>query len=298
MVKSNVVLMAIASGTESKEGVVFPKYTGVEEFTLLKINPTKNELVAMYKAEGRDVNIEEEPKYFGVNEDGINTARVDFYFKAVNNDMIVKVVYFLNNKLRVNKDDTKVQAINIYGETIWMPKENFLAKSLPENQQWFDIEGLRQAYEGEEVLTSLVKAFLSIPNKSFKKKDGTIKWLDNKQEAWCSLDKIPSYFRGDFTEIKGAFGSRPTNKIKFCLCVNTTEDNKQYQNVFKEMPMKLNVTDYSKLDLAIKNAKDNSGYPTTNFGAMPYNFQEYSDQPTALNAIASSESALPDGWGL
>ena len=84
--------------------------------------------------------------------------------------------------------------------------------------------------------------------------------------------------------------------------VRTTDDNKQYQAVYTQKFLKLNVTDYSKLDEEMQNRKAAGAYPTTEFSIEP--LHEYSVAATAFNSpendplgVGSAPSSTPwDAW--
>ena len=55
--------------------------------------------------------------------------------------------------MMMNRDKTKVQVINAYGDTGWLTAEQWKAKELPEYmvKNGYLTEGMRPAYVGEEV---------------------------------------------------------------------------------------------------------------------------------------------------
>ena len=288
--KSGNVFFAFGGGRESSDGVVFPKYIGVGSFKVLAVNPSKDEAEAIY---GRE--LEKEPEYTSTDEKtGTAQIRIEFIVQTIpekNNgiELITKVPFFLKNEARMNKDNTKVQVINKYGETTWVTIEDAQNKVVPESvASWF--EGpYRPACVGEEELTSFLKIYMNIPNKSYKKKNGEVVVLENLSDAEARLDNIVSYFTGNVREVKELVKIQPNNRVQLVIGVKTTDDNKQYQDVFTKMPMRSNLTDYSKVDAAIKEAKDNGMYSKTEFSIAP--LAEYKVEATSFSGTGAPASA-------
>lgn len=285
MNKINKVFMAFASGKESTEGNVVKRYIGVAPVYILAINPSKDELEKIYNTE-----IENSPEYVTETEVGAEGAkykvpqvRIDFIVNTVAEkcngiDMKTKVSFFLTKEVRYNKDRTKVQVINKYGETTWLPIENAKEGTIPENLSWFEPADFRPAYIGEEDLTNFIKAYLDIPNKSFRKKNGEVVEIKDKSEAEARLDNIKNYFNGDFSELKNIIALQPNNKVKCMFGVRSTDDNKQYQAVYTQKFLKNKVTDYSGLDKDLQEKKANGAYPTTEFSVC--DLKEYTVEAT------------------
>lgn len=297
--KTNKLFMAFATGKESTEGNVVKRYIGVAPVFVLAINPNKAELEKLY-----DTELENAPEYIGESEVGqegnkhkVPQVRLDFIVqtdpeKCNGIDMKTKVSFFLKKEVRYNRDETKVQAINKYGETAWLPVENAKNGTVPESLSWFEAADFRPAYIGEEELTGFIKAYLNIPNKSYRKKDGTVVELKDKSEAEARLDKIADYFKGDFAELRNVIALQPKNKVKCMFGVRTTDDNKQYQAVYIQKFLKNNITDYSKLDEDMQDRKANGAYPDTEFSVC--DLKEYAVDATDFSGgAASDDNDLP-----
>ena len=286
--------MAFASGKVSTDAVVFPKYIGIGTFQVVALNPTKAEAEKLY---GRE--LEKEPEYTSVDEKtGIKQVRLDFIIKTVpekNNgiELLSKISYFLKQQPRITLNGLKVQVINEYGEATWVTTEQLAAglNEIPEGvASWF--EGpYREAVTGEEELTSFLKIYLNIPGKSFKKKDGTVVYLENPEDAKARLENINNYFSGNVKEISDIIKMQPDNKIQLPIGVKTTDDNKQYQDCFTKMPLRSNTTNYSKLDAEIQSAKAAGSYSHTEFSMEP--LHEYVVAPTSFAAASPSTPVAP-----
>ena len=297
MKKTNKVFMAFATGKESTEGNVVKRYIGVAPVFILGVNPNKAELEKLYGTE-----LEKSPEYIGETEVGpegakakVPQVRLDFIVqtdpeKCNGIEMKTKISFFLTKEVKYNRDRSKIQVINKYGELTWLPIENVKAGTVPENLSWFEPADFRPAYIGEEELTGFIKAYLNIPNKSYRKKNGEVVEIPNKADAEARLDKIQDYFKGDFSELRNVIALQPKNKVKCMFGVRTTDDNKQYQAVYTQMFLKNKVTDYSKLDEDLQNRKSAGAYPTTEFSTC--DLKEYTVESTDFIA-SSSESDLP-----
>jgi len=292
MSKMNKSFMAIATGKESVESSNFSKYIGVGAFTVVGVNPSKDELEKIY-----GTTLENDPEYTSVNEDKVKQIRIDFILQSIpdkNNgiEMLTKASIFLAQAPRISKTD-KIQVINVYGESAWIDMEIAKTGAIPEGMEWF--EGpYRPAYNGEEDLVGFIKAYLSIPNKSYQKKSGEIVLLKDKREAEVSLENIDKYFTGNVKEIKDAIACRPSNKIKACVGVKTTEDNKQYQSVYSKKFLKYGITDYSKLDKAIKETQNAGALTGVEFSICPlreYNVEATSFAPSTGGSAPSAPAA-------
>lgn len=289
-----VLFMAFAKGQESKEAVGLKRYIGVAPVQIVAVNPTQAQLEKLY---GTEVKA---PEYRGkskVGEEEYNNIRLDFYVKTVPEkeedvELLSKITFFLTDVQEFNKDKTKARVINKYGEDAWLPIEHIQAGTTPDNMAWFDTSGMRPAYRGEKDLTAFLKNFLVIPNRTYMDKSGERKTIANLADAEAQLGEVAKYFNGDISEIREIISSQPTNKVKLCFGVRTTDDNKQYQDIFNRMTLRLRTTNYSKLDEEIQNAKNNGAYPDTEFSVEP--LHEYVVTPTNFSAPVATEK--PSGF--
>lgn len=298
--KTSKIFMAFATGKESTEGTAVKRYIGIAPVFVLAVNPDKAELEKIY-----DTEIENAPEYVGQTEVGpdgnkrtIPQVRLDFILqtdatKCDGIDMKSKVSFFIGKDVRYNRDGSKVQVINKYGETTWLPIEHAKAGTIPENLSWFEAADFRPAFIGEEDLTNFIKAYLNIPNKSYRKSNGEVVELPNKADAEARLDKIADYFKGDFSELKNVIALQPNNKVKCMFGVRTTDDNKQYQAVYTQKFLKNNINDYSKLDADLQERKANGAYPTTEFSVCP--LKEYTIEATTFEEVGDTSIVGPFG---
>lgn len=262
--------MAIKIGKQSEEGV-FKLYKGIGAFNILAVNPNKTELE---KLTGR--TIDEEPVYIGKDDDGNATARVTFYARTnadarVNNgiDLLTSFSFILTNTKRVGQTSGKIQIIDKYGRTAWATPEDVSNKTVPQYSKGpANISSdYRTAVVGEEFLINFLIKWLNIPSPA-NYKDGV--WIDkeNLEDSEVTLN-ISKIFSGDVSELKEVVKVASEYVVKAAVGIRTTDDGKQYQAVFTREFAKNAVTDYSKLDAAITEFKNNGGAPNTEYDINP-----------------------------
>ena len=177
--------MSIIKGDKRAPIEEFVKKVGLVEVNVVAINPTLKE-----KEEILGHNIEddaEEPDYTGTSKDGNPYLRVDVWLKrdSEENQDFFKAVFFLEDKVRVNKDETKTQFINNIGNCSWADEE----ENLP---AWFAKRDFREAKNGEEDFYNFLRTWLGALD---YRKDTTELVLD-----WKALMK------GDVSDLKEQIG--------------------------------------------------------------------------------------------
>lgn len=293
MKKTNFAFMAFGKGQESTEGNVVKMYTGVAPVFILGVNPNKAELEKLYNTQ-----FEKEPEYISEIEVGedrhkVQNVRLDFIVKTDAEkcngvEIITKVVFFIRNEYRYNRDKTKVQVIDKYGRTAWVTIEQAKAHEIPmyKNGPANLDKDYRPAYHGEEELTDFIKSYLNIPN-VMKYVNNTWIMVDNPSDCEARLEDINSYFKDDFKELKEVIALQPNNKIKVLFGVRTTDDNRQYQTVYTQMFLRNNITNYSKLDANLQERKAAGAYPTTEF--IVGDLKEYNVEPTNFSNTTAND---------
>ena len=73
----------------------------------------------------------------------------------------------------------------------------------------------------------------------------------------------------------------PNNKVKVLFGVRTTDDNKQYQDVYTKMFLSNATSSYDRLSKDVQDRKDNGSYPNTEF--VVADLQEYEIKATNFN---------------
>ena len=300
MENKNFSFMAFGKTQVSKEATEIKRYTGVGSVFVVGVNPNKAELEKLY-----DRELDKDPEYL-TEKDGVTSARIDFIIKTdptakCSNgiELLTKFSMFIRNEYRFNKDKTKVQVIDKYGRTAWVTKEQAKAHEIPvyKNGPANIDKDYRPAYVGEEDITNFLKLFLGIPNpEKWVKNEETgrrevVGLVDNPQDCECRLENIEDYFKGKFNEIKGAINLMPNNKIKVLFGVRTTDDGKQYQDVYTRKFLSNAVSVYDKLAEDVQSNKDNGAYPNTEF--VIADLQEYTVQATNFNNTNNDNGDMP-----
>ena len=300
MENKNFSFMAFGKTQESKEATEIKRYTGVGSVFVVGVNPNKAELEKLY-----DRELDKDPEYL-TEKDGVTSARIDFIIKTdptakCSNgiELLTKFSMFIRNEYRFNKDKTKVQVIDKYGRTAWVTKEQAKAHEIPvyKNGPANIDKDYRPAYVGEEDITNFLKLFLGISNvEKWVKNEATgrrevVGLVDNPQDCECRLENIEDYFKGKFNEIKGAINLMPNNKIKVLFGVRTTDEGKQYQDVYTRKFLSNTVSVYDKLAEDVQTNKDNGAYPNTEF--VVADLQEYTVQATNFNNTNNNNGDMP-----
>ena len=292
----NFSFMAFSTGKATSEGGEIKRYVGVAPVKVLAVNPDKATLEKLY-----NTTLESAPEYLSVQSD-VQTARIDLIVKtdadkAEGIDLTTKVVYFIRNEYRFNKDKTKVQVIDKYGRTAWVTKAQLDTHEIPmyTNGPANLDKDYRPCYVGEEDFTNFIKAYLNIPNVQ-KYENGKWVMVDNPAECEARLDNIKKIFSGDFSELKEIMSYQPENKVKVLFGVRTTDDGKQYQAAYTQMILRNGVTDYSRLDKDLQERKAAGAYSTTEFVVGP--LKEYSVTPTKVEDLPGVDDmpATPNSW--
>jgi len=291
---SKTVLMAFAKGLESSEGVDFKRYIGLGVCNVIAINPTKEELETLYKT-----TLDKDPEYTSKDDNGIPQVRLDFIVKTIpeKNDGIEftsKVTFFLRNSPRFNKDSTKIQVINKYGETTWIPVDMAKKGEIPANMSWY-LGPYRPAFSGEEDLNSFLKVYLNIPTRSWKDPNsGEVHNIEDPTTAEAQLENIKDYFSGNVKELRDVISLQKENKIKIPFGIKTTEDNKEYQTAFTKMFLRSGSKNSSRLDAAIKDAQDNGAYTNCIFSTQ--SLKEYVVNPTEFKNSGEPQNSSSTDW--
>lgn len=300
MENKNFSFMAFGKAQVSQEATEIKRYTGVGSVFVVGVNPNKAELEKLY-----DRELDKDPEYL-TEKNGVTSARIDFIIKTdptakCNNgiELLTKFSMFIRNEYRFNKDKTKVQVIDKYGRTAWVTKEQAKNHEIPiyKNGPANIDKDYRPAYVGEEDITNFLKLFLGISNvEKWVKNEATgrrevVGLVDNPKDCECMLENIEDYFKGKFNEIKGAINMMPNNKIKVLFGVRTTDEGKQYQDVYTRKFLSNTVSVYDKLAEDVQTNKDNGAYPNTEF--VIADLQEYTVQATNFNNTNNNNGDMP-----
>ena len=302
--KNNNVFFAFGKAVESKETTAVKRYVGVAPVKVLAVNPTKAELEKIY-----NTTLEKDPEYLGsrdVNGKNIPFIRVDFIVstnpeKSNGIEMTTKASYFVRKQFMMSRDETKVKVIDCYGRTAWVTKEEFSKKLVPTyaNGPARIDNNYRMLYQGEEELLNFVKNFLGI-NDVDEYVDGVWRMRSNPEDYKAGFNEIENWFKGDVSEIRSAVGLMPENYIKLLFGVRTTDDGKEYQDVFIRATQKFNSRKNTVIEKSLKEAQDAGAYANTVFEVC--DLKEYVVAPTNITNTLADDDDLPFGdasnpWG-
>lgn len=301
IINNSYSFLAIGKTQESTESQGFKRYIGVGSSFVVAVNPTKKELEDIY---GREMA--NEPEYV-VDTDNGKEARLTFIVKTDPKtcngiEIINRVMFTLRNTPAYNRDQTRVQVIDQYGNTAWADveaaKEGRKLLSSQDKELKIDSK-YRMACVGEADLIGFLKAYLNVGDVFNYVNSAWVK-KDNAEEYLFSLEHIKDYFKGDFSEIKEAISLQPNNKVKLLYGIRTTDEGKQYQTVATRygliMPNKAGSKALEKVEKELDNIRDNGGYANTEFTVQE--LAEFVVNPTNLNTPANSggigsEDAMP-----
>ena len=200
-----------STNTESK----FNKKVGLFEANVIAINPTNEEYKDVLGIElGEDSKA---TNYLGQTKDGNTYLRVDVWLQEVKNKENFKVSFFLEDRERENRDQTKKQYLNSVGMTSWADDENNLFDWFKENREY------RVAFIGEEDLYDFLRTWLG--QLDYRSAETTLT-LD-----WTKL------MRGNVKDLKDQVDGEWCNSIVALATVVTKErdgETVEYQGVYNK----------------------------------------------------------------
>ena len=199
---------------EQLQSTEYVKKVGLFEATVVAINPDAEE----YK-EVLGIEVKEDSKsveYLGKSQDGNATLRVDVWLEEVKNKDKFKVTFFLEDKERENKDQTKKQYINNVGTCTWSDDPN----NLPE---WFSSRDYRVAFMGEEELYNFLRTWLG--GLDYRDAETTLQ-LEWKKLMKNNLRDLKEQINGEYC----------TNVVALATVKTVIKDDetKEYQGVYNK----------------------------------------------------------------
>lgn len=227
-------------GGKVREVKDFSKFVGIAEVSILCVNPSVEEFKEIL-----DIELKEDSKaaeYLGESKEGNTYLRLNFWFKLVKTGEIFQspVSFFLEDKKRQNKDETKYQYINAIGSTSWADDAN----NLPD---WFTARQSRIAHVGEEELYTFLRTWL-----------GKLDYRDAETILEIDWKKL---MKGNVKDIKDQIGGEFCSNIGVLAEIVTREKDgeiKEYQSVNNKafLPAyaikNFRLVDYSDKDVVAK----------------------------------------------
>ena len=199
---------------EQLQSTEYVKKVGLFEATVVAINPDAEE----YK-EVLGIEVKEDSKsveYLGKSQDGNATLRVDVWLEEVKNKDKFKVTFFLEDKERENKDQTKKQYISNIGSCTWADDPN----NLPE---WFTSRDYRVAFMGEEELYNFLRTWL-----------GELDYRDAETTLQLEWKKL---MKNNLRDLKEQINGEYCTNVVALATVKTVikdEETKEYQGVYNK----------------------------------------------------------------
>ena len=219
----------------------FTKFVGLAEMEIICVNPSMEEFKEIL-----NIDLKEDSKaadYIGESKDGNVYLRLNFWLKNVKDGSIFQspVSFFLENKQRSNKDETKMQYINNVGATTWADDPN----NLPE---WFVERDYRVAYIGEEEMYDFLRTWLGK--------------LDYRQAETILQIEWKKLMKGNVKDIKDQIGGEFACNVGVLATVVTRENKegevKEYQGIYNKAFLppyaikNFRLVDYSNPDVIAK----------------------------------------------
>lgn len=189
----------------------FTKKVGLFEAKVIAVNPTAEEFKDIL---GMDLKEDSKQAEYLGEKDGVKTLRVDFWLEEVKNKDKFKVTFFLEDKVRYNKDQTKKQYINNIGVCSWADDPNNL-------YDWFVKREYRNAFVGEEALYTFMRTWLS--DLDYREAETTL------QLEWKKL------MNGNVRDIKQQINGEWSNNVVAMATIKTVikeGETKEYQGVY------------------------------------------------------------------
>jgi hypothetical protein len=192
----------------------FAKKVGLFEARVIAVNPTTEEYADVL---GRQLKEDSKAtEYLGTSKDGNARLRLDFWLEEVKSKEKFKLTFFIENKEKENKDQTKKQYINNIGRCTWADSPN----NLP---TWFKERENRVSFVGEEDLYNFLRSWLS--NIDFSSKKSTLQLEFNK------------LIKGNVKELKEQINGEWATNIVALATINTKETDdgvKEFQNIYNK----------------------------------------------------------------
>ncbi len=287
--KNSLCFIVVGKTGESSEGN-FKLYSGVGSSFVKAVNPSKKVLDEIMGYESAN-----EPEYTKDTDEGkeayVNIIVATDPEKCNGIDLKTRLSILFRNTPAYNKDKTKVQVIDDYGNHTWANVDDAKngKKLLSSDGKELKIDTkYRMACTGECDLVDFLKAYLCVPD-AFNYVNGAWVKKDDAKDALFGLEHIKDYFKGDFSEIQEAIALQPTNKVKLLYGVRTNDEGKQFQAVASRGELILRNSASSKalarLEKDLASAKASGAYANVDFRVQE--LAEYAVKATNLEKPVS-----------
>ena len=282
--------MAFGKGKESVGGggSTFVKHIGIGMFEIAAINPDAKEYEQLFgRAPQRELVYVKDKEQDGKP---YKQAMVTVYLRNVTggatSNFIVPFTFFLDGQVSKGKDSGNIKVIDKYGNCRWIPKENYDNKTVPLDKNGNKVvldPGFRACAGEEDLLVKMLRAYLVLDRPDeYINGCWVFKSQDKLKDLESSLDHIKDYFNGDFSELKEIVALQPNNKFQALLGIRTTDEGKEYQDVFKHHFMQYWEDNTKQLEYQLLQNKEYK-YSHTKFELCPLKEYISNVTPTDLS---------------
>ena len=255
-------------------------YTGGLKVNVVGVNPNAKELNDFYGIS----SIDKDPEYVGTNSNGVPQCRVTLLVQNENLDFKNNLTYFISDETKESKTGKKLY-INKYGQNAWLLPSDVAAKTIPENMEWFLIDGMREAKNGEVEFTDTLRAILGVKSLTQATKEGDITLAEGY------IADINKVIQGDISEIKGYLNGE-TNSIGVMLGIKSSEDGKSYQFIYPNKVLLAYSNNYDYVIKDIQERQANGAMPSVDFGNFSQTPVEFS--PDSIPSVTEVKSEEPN----
>lgn len=282
-----------ARSIAENNGTNFKRYYGFNKFKCVAVNPNAAQISKLLGKE----EVGQEPNYITQIQTGdvvVPQVRIDFWLQSTTNiPMLVKLSYYLVQNAQYDRNKTKVHVIDEFGRDAWPTIQECENQQIPiyKNGPANITNNYKPMFGKEhEFLIGFLKSLLWIPPYQFVK-DGQV-FTNDPEKCKCSLDKIVSYFKGDFSELNELIKMHPENEIWALIGVRKADDGNLYQQVFKEAMTSVRNNNYRAfINKALKDRKDAGAYANVEFFDGP--MKEYEVEETTFDIQDKQEAPKP-----
>lgn len=205
-------------GGKIRTPMEFGKKVGLFTGDVIAINPSAAQYVSVLGYDPKEGA--EDQVYTGESKDHNPFVRLDFWIRETKTEKPFqnKAVFFIEDRVRTNKDDSKTQYINNIGICSWAASEDDLPS-------WFTERPYREAKSGEEELYGFLRTWL-----------GKIDYFSKEEPAELELN-WKQLMKGDVSELTNLIGEEFTTPFISLAIVITKEvegEVKEYQGIYNK----------------------------------------------------------------
>ena len=208
--------MSSKIGGKKREQGDYGKKVGLFVGEVLAINPTIEEYSTILgfpeKEDPQDII------YTGESKEGNPYLRIDIWVKDTKTEFKNKLVFFLEDRVRKNRDETKTQYINEIGICSWATDE----EELP---SWFVEREFREAKSGEEELYNFLRTWL-----------GKIDFFNKDEPAELTLD-WKKLMKGNLSDLKDEIEGEwctPFISLATVITKEVEDEIKEFQGIYNK----------------------------------------------------------------